>query len=49
MEPLTQFLTPIAGLWVIHNAIFSSAGFVNKMRETVITGTYEKERLMHEH
>lgn len=38
MEPLTQFIAPILSLWVIHNAIFASAKFVNGMRETVISG-----------
>jgi hypothetical protein len=46
---LTTLLTPIAGLWGIHNAIFSSAAFVNKMRETVITGAYEGQTLTRTH
>ena len=41
MEALTQFIAPIVSLWVIHNAILSSAKFVNRMRETVISGLYE--------
>jgi hypothetical protein len=49
MELLSQLITPVASLWVIHNAIFTSAGFVNKMRETVITAVYEKERIGREH
>ena len=40
MDLLTQFIAPIVGLWVIHNAIFTSAEMVNKMRETVISGIY---------
>lgn len=49
MESLTQFIAPILGLWVIHNAIFSSARFVNEMRETVVSGFYERERVEPEH
>jgi hypothetical protein len=49
MELLTQFIAPIVSLWVIHNTIFYSAGFVNKMRETVISGLYEGERITKEH
>ena len=46
---VAPFVTPLAGLWVIHNASFSSAGFVNKMRETMVSGVYEKENLTREH
>ena len=49
MEPLAQLITPIASLWVVHNAIFMSAGFVNKIRETVITGYYEGKEITREH
>ena len=41
MELLAQFIGPILSLWVIHNAIFASARFVNKMRETVISGFHD--------
>jgi hypothetical protein len=49
MEYLTQFVAPIVSLWVIHNAIFSSARFVNEMRETVISGWYEGQPITREH
>ena len=46
---VAPFVTPLAGLWVIHNAIFSSPGFVNKMRGTIVSGVYEKEKFTREH
>lgn len=49
MEFLTQFIAPILSLWVIHTAIFSSAKFVNEMRETVITGVYCGTRIKPDH
>jgi hypothetical protein len=49
MDLLAQFIAPIAGLWVIHNAIFSSARFVNEMRETVISGLYDRKSITAEH
>lgn len=49
MELPTEFIAPVIGLWVIHNAIFSSARFVNEMRETVVSGRYEREKITPEH
>ncbi len=49
MESLTQFVAPILSLWVIHNAIFSSARFVNEMRETVILGKYDRDPITPDH
>jgi len=49
VDLVTQFLTPLAGLWAIHNAIFLSARFVNEMRETVISGFYQNRRLTAAH
>ena len=46
---VAPFVTPLAGLWVIYNAIFSSPGFVNKMRGTIVSGVYEKEKFTREH
>jgi hypothetical protein len=38
MDGLQNILGPLASLWAVHNAIFYSAEFVNRMREIVITG-----------
>jgi hypothetical protein len=46
---LPQFVTPVAGLWAIHMAIIGSAKFVNEMRETVISGFYNKEPISASH
>ncbi|HEX8364719.1 MAG TPA: hypothetical protein VF603_05480 [Allosphingosinicella sp.] len=49
MELLTQLIAPVVSLWVIHNAIFSSARVVNEMRETVISGRYDREPIAPDH
>jgi hypothetical protein len=49
MALLTQFIAPIVSLWVIHTAIFSSAAFVNGMRETVVSGRYGRDEISVKH
>lgn len=49
MDLLTQFIAPVVSLWVIHSAIFSSAAFVNGMRETVVTGRYGSDGISVKH
>ncbi|MEA3041607.1 MAG: hypothetical protein QOC65_1096 [Sphingomonadales bacterium] len=49
MDLLAQLIAPIVSLWVIHNAIFSSARFVNEMRETVISGKYDRDAIAPDH
>ena len=48
-QPITQLLTPVAGLWVVHNAMIVSAKFVNNMRETIATGYYGDRILSVDH
>jgi hypothetical protein len=48
-QQITQLLTPVAGLWVVHNAMIVSAKFVNNMRETIATGYYEDRILSVDH
>jgi hypothetical protein len=49
MEGLQNFLAPLVSLWAVHNAIFYSAGFVNRMREMVISGIDGNARLSTRH
>jgi len=49
LEAIVPLITPIGGLWVIHSTIFSSAEFVNKMRETVVTGLYDGHHISSPH
>ena len=49
MQLLAQFIAPIVSLWVIHSAIFTSAAFVNGMRETVISGRHGRDKMSVEH
>jgi hypothetical protein len=46
---LTQFITPVVGLWAVHNVILASAEFVNKMRETVISGMRDNNKITPDH
>ena len=49
VEGFEKLVVPLASLWAVHNALFYSAGFVNEMRETIVTGHRGNQPLSYLH